>query len=66
MNSFWDKVVTGIFQLVFLAGIIYFMDKLWKCCRGGGGGHPIPGPSSYGPPVTRSPFGVGIPVPNPM
>lgn len=64
MNSFWDKVVTGIFQLVFLAGIIYFVDKLWKCCygrRGGGGGHPIPGN-----PVTRPPFGVGVPVPNPM
>ena len=53
--SFLDKIVVAIIQILFIVGIVFFIDKILDCCRGSNN-HPIPTPQSnhY------------VPIPNPM
>lgn len=54
--SFWDKIIAAFFQLAFIAGVVFFVDKLLGCCRSNDNNNPIR------PPAVRG----FIPVPNAM
>lgn len=61
--SFWDKIVAAAFQVVFIIGVVYCVDRLCNCCRRVNP-HPIPPSASY--PLVATRAGPHIPVPNPM
>lgn len=60
--SFLDKIVEAIIQVMFVAGIVFFIDRILNCCRGANN-HPIPTPHSSHYAVRSGPH---VPVPNPM
>ena len=60
--SYLDKIVVAVIQILFLVGIVFFIDRIWNCCRGANN-HPIPTPQSNHYAVRSGP---GVPIPNPM
>lgn len=60
--SFLDYIVEAIIQVMFVAGIVFFIDRILSCCRGANN-HPIPIPQSSHYAVRSGPH---VSVPNPM
>lgn len=54
---FWDKIIAAFFQLAFIAGVVFFVDKLLGCCRSNNNDN-----NPIRPPAVRG----FIPVPNAM
>ena len=53
--SFWDKIIAAVFQLVFIAGVVFLLDKLCGCCRSNNKNNPINPPGMGGfVPVPRA------------
>jgi hypothetical protein len=59
-----DTIISVVFQIAMVVGIVFFIDKMLNCCCRRGNNHPVPGPGFSNHYAVRSgPFN---PVPNPM